>query len=207
MIKSKRGGYKGKYSILVGVILLLSVVGLAFGAEIQKEFKKHIDVFNQVKSYNDNYYFDCPEEKTLAEAGRMLNNIDSTMRGRINPREILDRCNVKNYFVISGKQLPPPIKKCVEELNALFLEQNVPDLAYNDDTLLFECTVQDHFKKDNAGLNTSSIFASRDSEYVNKVKEEYYNCANVPVEDGTDFSCPVYLAQRESSAREVRAYE
>lgn len=206
-IISKRGGYRGIFLILVSTILIILLIGVAFGAEIQKEFKKHIDVFNQVKSYNDNYYFDCPKEKTLAEAGQKLNQIDSSIRSKISPPEVLARCNIKDYFVISGKELPLPIKQCVEELRDLFKEQGVPDLAYNDDTLLFECTIRDHFKEDNPGLETSSIFASRNEEFVNKVKEDYYNCANVPVEEGVEFSCPEYLAQREIDAQGVRAYE
>ena len=137
----------------------------------------------------------------------MLNGLDVSMRGRITAKEIIDRCNLKDYFVISGKEIPIPIKQCVEDLRILFQEQNVSKLAYNEDTLLFECLVRDHFKEDNVGLNTSSIFASRDNDFVNRVKDDYFNCANVPVEDGVNFSCSDYLAQRESNAGGVRAYE
>ncbi|MEK6938725.1 MAG: hypothetical protein AABX04_06795 [Nanoarchaeota archaeon] len=197
--------YKKVVFLLVFVILLSFIISLGSGEMVQK-FKQHIDFFNEIRSYNDNIY-SCPETVTLLKTQEKLNKIDVSIRGNLNAQDVLNKCKKDKFFSIPAKPLNQNIQQCLENLRTQFKSNNIQKLAYNNETLIAECLIQEDYEKNSLGKNIKEDINLRNSGVINKVKQDYYTCANVPVEEGVNFSCSDYLIQVEKDAAGVSSYD
>ncbi len=171
-----------------------------------QDFKNPVDFFYEIQSYSANSYT-CPAGITLQKALEKVSAVSPVIKGDFTAQKVFEACKRGNFFVIPPKQMSKSLLDCTGRLKALFEQHSVPQLAYTDETLLAECLVQNDFRGRNNGPESTAIIAANTNEIISRIKQDYYSCAHVPIEEGTSFSCAEYLAEQEMNAKGVVGHE
>jgi len=203
--------------LIILLIISILVVGILTSSLIvaQPNFEPPKDLFKRLQGYGG-VTIHCPQSSNAnGDINAIKNTLQKYKQGirDVNDDEINDfvtQCNNQKSFWIKPKPLEPKIQECIDKFsseigdNAKFLTSKIRE----------ECVIEDHFDKSNFFLRIfkqnlyNSLLSERQTEIKQKLIQDFDTCANIPVDEGEEFSCEQYKLdlQKEEYAKEFPEY-